>query len=156
MYHLTKTKNGVSATELMRRLGVSYNTVWMLKQKLMQVMLEREARTTLTDRVEIDDTYTGGERMGGKVGRGAPTKYLLSRQYKPTDKASHNAWLYTRLAVSLMSRSKPSQRGSSSQQLTCIPMDGPPLRPSSIKGAVTLSWSAAVGESRWRIRASSG
>ena len=60
--------------ELMRRLGVSYNTAWMLKQKLMQVMLEREARTMLTDRVEIDDAYIGGERTGGKVGRGAPGK----------------------------------------------------------------------------------
>ncbi len=74
MYHLTQSKNGVSAMELMRRLGVSYNTAWMLKQKLMQVMLEREATTMLTDRVEIDDAYIGGERSGGKVGRGAEGK----------------------------------------------------------------------------------
>ena len=74
MYHLTQSKNGVSAMELMRRLGVSYNTAWMLKQKFMQVMLEREAGTKLTERVEIDDTYIGGERTGGKVGRGAEGK----------------------------------------------------------------------------------
>ncbi|MDB3935676.1 transposase [Granulosicoccus sp.] len=28
----------------------------------------------LTDRVEIDDAYIGGERTGGKVGRGAAGK----------------------------------------------------------------------------------
>ncbi len=74
MYQLTKSKNGVSAMELIRQWGVSYNTAWMLKQKLMQVMPEREARTTLTDRLEIDDAYIGGERKGGKVGRGALRK----------------------------------------------------------------------------------
>ena len=82
--------------ELMRRLGVSYNTAWMLKQKLMQVMLEREALTTLTDRVEIDDAYIGGERTGGKVGRGAegwapPAKHHLSLPSKPTGKANQSA-----------------------------------------------------------------
>ena len=63
----------------MRRLGVSYSTAWILKQKLMQVMLERETRTTLTDRVEIDDAYISGERTGGKVGRGAPGKSAFRR-----------------------------------------------------------------------------
>lgn len=73
MYHLTQCKNGVSAMELMRRLGVNYNTAWMLKQKLMQVMLEREAGVRLSDRVEMDDAYIGGERPG-KRGRGAEGK----------------------------------------------------------------------------------
>ena len=87
MYHLPQSKNGVSAMELMRRLGVSYNTAWMLKQKLMQVMLEREARTILTDRVEIDDAYIGGERTGGKGVEALKEKRLLSLPYKPTGKA---------------------------------------------------------------------
>jgi len=73
MYHLTQSKNGVSAMELMRRLGVSYNTAWMLKQKVMQVMPACESRQTLRDRVEIDDAYIGGERPG-KSGRGAEGK----------------------------------------------------------------------------------
>ncbi len=66
MYHLTQSKNGASTMELMRWLGVSCNTAWMLKQKLMQVMLEREASTILSDRVEIDDAYIGGERSGAR------------------------------------------------------------------------------------------
>ena len=37
-------------------------------------MLGRDATKPLTGRVEIDDAYLGGERSGGKRGRGAPGK----------------------------------------------------------------------------------
>ena len=77
MYHLTQSKNAVSAMKLIRRLGISYNTAWMLKQKLMQVTLEREAGNKLAELVEIDDADIGGERTGGKVGRGAEGKTPL-------------------------------------------------------------------------------
>ena len=62
---------------LMRRLGVSYNSAWMLNQKLMQVMLERDASTMLTEHIEINEAYIGGERTGGKVGQGAEGKFLF-------------------------------------------------------------------------------
>ena len=42
MYLLTQSKNGLSAMALGRQLGVSYNTAWSLKHKLMQVMKERD------------------------------------------------------------------------------------------------------------------
>ena len=74
MYHLTQSKGGISSLALGRRLGVTQNTAWKLKHKLMQVMREREAGKRLTGRVEIDDAYLGGERSGGKRGRGAPGK----------------------------------------------------------------------------------
>src|ERR1700685_1242218 len=45
-----------------------------IKHKLKQVMLERDATKHLTGRIEIDDAYLGGERSGGKRGRGAPGK----------------------------------------------------------------------------------
>lgn len=74
MYHLTQSKQGISSIELGRRLGVRQTTAWMLKHKLQQVMRERDASKRLTGRVEIDDAYLGGERTGGKRGRGAPGK----------------------------------------------------------------------------------
>ena len=42
MYLMTRTKNGISALELSRQLGVSYNTASSVKHKLMQVMKERD------------------------------------------------------------------------------------------------------------------
>jgi transposase-like protein len=74
MHLMTQAKNNVSALELKRHLGVSYPTAWLLKHKIMQVMTLREADRQLTGRVEIDDSYLGGELQGGKAGRGSPNK----------------------------------------------------------------------------------
>ena len=69
MYWLTQSKNGVSALALMRYVGVSYPTAWLLRHKLMQVMFEREQATLLAGRIEIDDAFLGGEQPG-RQGRG--------------------------------------------------------------------------------------
>jgi transposase-like protein len=74
MHLMTQAKNNVSALELKRHLGVSYPTAWLLKHKIMQLMTLREAHRQLTGRVEIDDSYLGGEVQGGKAGRGSPNK----------------------------------------------------------------------------------
>jgi len=74
MHLMTQAKNNVSALELKRHLGVSYPTAWLLKHKIMQVMVDREQWRQLTGRVEIDDAYLGGEVQGGKAGRGSPNK----------------------------------------------------------------------------------
>lgn len=74
MQLMTQAKNSVSALELKRHLGVSYPTAWLLKHKLMQVMVDREQWRQLTGRVEIDDAYLGGEIQGAKAGRGSPNK----------------------------------------------------------------------------------
>ncbi len=75
IYHLTQSKNGISSIELGRRLGVKRQTAWLMKHKLMRAMAAREAqKPKLEGRVEIDDAYLGGERPGGKRGRGAAGK----------------------------------------------------------------------------------
>lgn len=74
MYHLTQSKGGISSIELGRRLGVTQTTAWKIKHKLMQVMMERDATKRLAGRIEIDDAYLGGERTGGKRGRGSSGK----------------------------------------------------------------------------------
>src|SRR5687767_9931651 len=75
IYHLTQSKGGISSVELGRRLGVKQPTAWLVKHKLMRAMAAREAgKPKLEGRVEIDDAYLGGERSGGKRGRGAAGK----------------------------------------------------------------------------------
>jgi ribosomal protein L37AE/L43A len=71
---LTQSKNNVSALELMRQLGVCYRSAWLIKHKIMEAMRLREASRELDGRVEIDDAYLGGERSGGKAGRGSENK----------------------------------------------------------------------------------
>src|SRR5215510_16450985 len=74
MFHMTQTKQGISALELSRRIDVGYTTAWAMHHKLRQVMLERNREKPLEGRIEMDDAYLGGERSGGKRGRGSPGK----------------------------------------------------------------------------------
>jgi ribosomal protein L37AE/L43A len=75
IYHLTQSKGAISSIELARRLGVRQPTAWLVKHELMRAMAEREAKKPkLEGRVEVDDAYLGGERSGGKRGRGAAGK----------------------------------------------------------------------------------
>ncbi len=74
IYLISQAKTGLSALALKRQLGVSYPTAWLVHHKLMQAMTEREARYTLSGKVQVDDAYLGGERSGGKVGRGSENK----------------------------------------------------------------------------------
>ncbi|MCP3666186.1 MAG: IS1595 family transposase [Gammaproteobacteria bacterium] len=74
MYLMTQAKKGISSMQLHRQLGISYNAAWRLKHKLMQVMMERDDNQPLSGFVQIDDAYLGGERTGGKRGRGAANK----------------------------------------------------------------------------------
>ena len=75
IYHLTQSKGGMSSVELARRLGTRQPTAWLIEHKLMATMAAREAeKPKLAGRVEMDDAYLGGQRAGGKRGRGAAGK----------------------------------------------------------------------------------
>ena len=74
MQLLTQAKNNVSALELKRQIGVCYRTAWLLKHKVLEAMRLAESGRQLTGRVEIDDAYLGGQRSGGKAGRGSENK----------------------------------------------------------------------------------
>jgi ribosomal protein L37AE/L43A len=85
MHLLTQSKNNVSALELKRHLGICYKTAWLMKHKLMEVMRQREDSRQLEGRVEIDDAYLGGERSGGKIGRGSENKVPFIVAVQTTD-----------------------------------------------------------------------
>jgi transposase-like protein len=74
IYLITQSKTGLSALALKREIGVSYNTAWSMKHKIMQVMKERDDSKPLSGVIQLDDVYWGGERHGGKRGRGSKNK----------------------------------------------------------------------------------
>jgi len=47
IYLVSQAKTGLSALALMRHLGVSYPTAWLIHHKLMRAMAQREARYVL-------------------------------------------------------------------------------------------------------------
>lgn len=69
-YLIGQAKTWISSLALMRRLVVQYRIAWLIYNKIMQAMCEREEAYLLRGKVRIDDAYLGGERNGGKAGRG--------------------------------------------------------------------------------------
>jgi len=68
MWYITSQKSGVSAMAVQRILGLgSYQTAWVWLHKLRRAMV-RPGRERLAGRVEVDETYVGGEEAG-VVGR---------------------------------------------------------------------------------------
>ena len=85
MHLMTQAKNNISALELKRHLDVSYPTAWLVKHKLMEVMFRREQGRRLTGRIEADDAYLGGQRPGGKPGRGSEDKIAFVAAVQTTE-----------------------------------------------------------------------
>jgi transposase-like protein len=74
IFLITQAKNNIAALELKRQLGVCYRSAWLVKHKLMQAMAHREHARELGEVVQLDDAFLGGERTGGKRGRGSENK----------------------------------------------------------------------------------
>jgi len=77
MWFVTSQKDGASALGLQRVLGFgSYQTAWTWLHKLRQAMV-RPDRDRLCGRIEVDETYVGGSKAGGKRGRGSKGKEIV-------------------------------------------------------------------------------
>jgi transposase-like protein len=77
IWYITSQKYGASAKGLQRILGFgSYETAWTWLHKLRRSMV-RHGRDRLTGEIEVDETFYGGEKHGGKRGRGASGKSLI-------------------------------------------------------------------------------
>jgi transposase-like protein len=74
-YFLLTTKKGISGPELARKLDIAQSTAWFLTQKILKV-LGRDQALPLFGIIEVDETYIGGRKPGGKRGRGT-TKELI-------------------------------------------------------------------------------
>ena len=63
-YLMATHSNGISARQLWRQLGLgSYKSAWLLCAKLRRAMVD-PARDPLSGRIEVDESYVGGEEEG--------------------------------------------------------------------------------------------
>jgi ISXO2-like transposase domain/Transposase zinc-ribbon domain len=77
--HSAPGRDGIGSVELGRRLGVGRATARLVRRELVRAMAARETgRPELEGRVEIGDAYLGGERPGGRRGRGAAGRTPLA------------------------------------------------------------------------------
>lgn len=76
MYLMTATRNGVSAKELERQLGVTYKCAWRIGHQLRDLMSARAKQQhpgPLFGHIELDEAYIGG-KLKGRRGKGAYLK----------------------------------------------------------------------------------
>ena len=71
IYLFANSKNGVSAKELERHLGVTYKTAWRMAKQIRTLFQQDDNQ--LKNTVEVDETYMGGKGRGTR-GRGAKNK----------------------------------------------------------------------------------
>src|SRR3954465_8794059 len=112
IYQLSQSKGGMSSIELARRLGTRQPTAWLIKHKLMAARERRDAgKPKLEGRVEVDDAYLGGERSGGKRGRGAAgqTSFVAAVETTAERKPRRlRLTVWSRVSASARSRPWPS------------------------------------------------
>ena len=73
IFLFVKSRNGVSAKELERQLGVTYKTAWRMGHKIREHMAAVDGDTPIGGSgkiVQIDETYIGGYKRGGQGGVG--------------------------------------------------------------------------------------
>ena len=90
-YIIGQAKTGIFSLELNRHLGVPYNTAWQLHKKILRAMTGREEAYFLRGKIQIDDAYLGGERLGGKVGQGSENKVPIHAKVTPVSGFSSGA-----------------------------------------------------------------
>lgn len=77
MYLVSVSKAGISATSLKRILGFkSDQTAWVWLHKLRKAMV-RPGRPKLSGKVEVDETFVGGQ-VEGAPGRASPNPIVLA------------------------------------------------------------------------------
>lgn len=79
MYLFTTTRHGVPAKELERQLGVSYPTAFRMAHEIRKYMAMIDGDPSLGGHVEVDETFVGGKKRGGKGthGKGNPDKTVV-------------------------------------------------------------------------------
>jgi transposase-like protein len=65
IYLIGASKKGISAHQLHRMLGVTYRSAWFMAHRLRYAMTS-EPMMQLSGVIEVDETYIGGKRKGGK------------------------------------------------------------------------------------------
>lgn len=75
-WHVSTAKNGMSAKTLERTLGTKYRVAWTMLQRFRVAMFDGD-RKQLSGNIEVDETFIGGAKQGGKRGRGSVKSIVI-------------------------------------------------------------------------------
>lgn len=73
---MASSKKGVSAHQLHRNLGITYEAAWFMAHRLRYAMMEGPLAALLAGTVEVDETYVGAKKKRGtKRGKPGPDSH---------------------------------------------------------------------------------
>lgn len=72
VYQMAQTRGGISAKQIQRETGVTYKTAHRMCKKIRERL--DEDQDPMSGEVEVDESYFGGKKKGGKRGRGSENK----------------------------------------------------------------------------------
>jgi len=75
VFYVSTNKQGISSTELSRKLGLRQKTCWLFKRKVMHAM-KSSGNNKIKGKVEVDETVVGGQEEG-VIGRKKGKKRLV-------------------------------------------------------------------------------
>lgn len=78
VYLMMCSKKGVSAHQVHRMVGVSYESAWFMCHRIRHGVRPKKVLKSLGGTVEADETYVGGKNKPGKRGRGAAGKTIVA------------------------------------------------------------------------------
>ena len=111
IFLFSNSKNGVSAKELERHLGVTYKTAWRMAKQIRLLMAEDSG--TLSGTVEADETYIGGRATGeGRQGPRSGGKQIVFGMTERKGKASAKVVPDTKLKTLMNLVETTVERGS--------------------------------------------
>ena len=88
IYFITQSKDGLSALNLRRLLGISVNAAFRMKQKIQHVMKNADDALRLENLVELDDVYWGGKKKVENVAEEQQEKHPFLLQSPITKKGT--------------------------------------------------------------------
>ena len=100
IYLFSVAKNGVSAKELERHLGVTYKTAWRIAKQIRLLMAQDGEK--LSGVVEADETYIGGRNVGAGSNFRNKTPILGATEKDGNAKAQVTDWASTSRAKSFL------------------------------------------------------
>ena len=74
MHLITASKNDIAALELARQLDVKWDTAWLMKQKLLEVMLQRNSMYKLAGDRRLSRRREG-RKAGARSGEQTPFRH---------------------------------------------------------------------------------
>lgn len=123
IYLVSQAKTGLSSLALKRQLGVSYPTAWLVHQKINRAMATQDDTHQLSGAVQIDDAYLGGERAGGKAGRGSENKVPFVAAIS-VDERGHPMYIKLNLVSGFTSQAISKWAKANLMPGTCVSSDG--------------------------------